>query len=209
MLYPRITKLNGKEALVNNEEMVGYREHMAQEHRTLFLNGVIGMKCASCGSGDIETMGLLLALDEFPYAPIKLVINSLGGSLDATFLLIDIMKIIESPVITMGIFSASAACLLLAAGSKRYLLSHSKTMLHLATGQMGGDYKDFAIQHKQMVDYQEKIIDILQKSGVKRNRDEILEDMDREFWLEPDEAIEYGLADEIFTPEKWKEMRDA
>jgi len=71
---------------------------------------------------------------------------------------------------------------------------------------MGGDYKDFAIQHKLMCDYQDKIVDILQASGVKKSKEEILADIDRDYWLEPPDALSYGLADEIMTKEKWGEM---
>ena len=198
MLYPRIIELNGKETLVESSQMCAYREHMTQKHRALFVGGVI--------SANDESRHLLLALDSMSHEPITLFIASPGGDLDVTFLFIDTMKLIQSPVITIGEFCASAACLILASGTKRYLYPHAKTMLHLATGQMGGDYKDFAIQHRLMVNYQNKIIDILIEAGVKKSRDEILIDIDRDFWLEPPDAILYGLADEILTKEIWEEM---
>ena|SRR3990167_8183068 len=198
MLYPRKTILNGKEILVEDSQMCGYKEHMTQNHRTMFLNGVI--------SGETDSRHLLLALDSLSHDPITINITSPGGDLDSTFLFIDIMKLIKSPVITIGEYCASAACLILASGDKRYLYPHAKVMLHLATGQMGGDYKDFAIQHKLMCDYQDKIVDILQEAGVKKSKEEILADIDRDYWLEPPDALSYGLADEIMTKEKWGEM---
>ena len=94
--------------------------------------------------------------------------------------------------------------MLLAAGSKRYLYPHAKVMLHLPSGQMGGDARDLEIQHRQMGVYRDKVIDILCDCGAKKNRTEILGDMDRDYWLEPQEAIDYGLADEILTPEIWR-----
>jgi len=201
MLYPRITKVGKTYLLVDDTMMVGYKEHMTQEHRTLFLSGVI--------SGEMDPQNLLLALDSPKvnpnHAPIKLFITSPGGDLESTFLFIDTMKTIQSPIITIGRYCASAACLILASGKERYLYPHAKTMLHLATGQMGGDYKDFAIQHKLMTSYQNKIVDILTDAGVKKTRDEILLDIDRDFWLDPQEAIDYGLADKILKPEIWRE----
>jgi len=185
MIYPRKTRLNGRDALVDDTQMVAYKEHMTQHHRVLFLSGMI--------TGEMDSQNLLLTLDSLSHDPIKLVITSPGGDLDATFLFIDAMKMIQSPVITIGRYCASAACLILAVGIRRYLYPHAKTMLHLATGQMGGDYKDFAIQHKLMINYQEKIIEILTEAGVKKSREEILVDIDRDFWLEPQEAIDYGL----------------
>ena len=198
MLYPRKTTLNGKERLVSDDQMCAYKEHMTQKYRTLFLSGAI--------TGETDSRHLLLALDTLSHDPITIAITSPGGDLDSAFLLIDTIKLIKSPIITIGEYCASAACLLLASGSKRYLLPHAKVMLHLATGQMGGDYKDFAIQHKMMVNYQDKIFDILIEAGVKKSREEILVDIDRDFWLEPQEAIDYGLADKIMTKEIWEEM---
>ena len=196
MLYPRVARIGEKDILVDASQMIGYREHMTQEHRILFLSGVI--------SGEMDSQNLLLALDSLSHKPIKLVITSPGGDLDTTFLFIDTMKLIQSPVITIGRYCASAASLILASGKERYLYPHAKTMLHLATGQMGGDYKDFAIQHKLMVSYQDKIVDILTEAGVKKSRDEILIDIDRDFWLDPQEAIDYGLADKVMKPETWQ-----
>lgn len=77
-------------------------------------------------------------------------------------------------------------------------------MLHLPAGQMGGDAKDWDIQHQQMIQYKNKIVDILIECKVKKTKEEILMDMDRDFWLNPDEAIAYGLADEIMTPAIWE-----
>lgn len=196
MLYPRIARVGEVDKLVSESQCVGYKEHMTQEHRILFLSGVI--------SGEMDSQNLLLALDSLSHDPIKIVITSPGGDLDTTFLFIDTMKLIQSPVITIGRYCASAACLVLASGEERYLYPHAKTMLHLATGQMGGDYKDFAIQHKLMVSYQNKIVDILTEAGVKKSRDEILADIDRDFWLDPKEAMDYGLADKILKPDIWR-----
>ena len=196
MLYPRITNLQGNDTLVEDTQCVGYKEHMADQYRILFLSGTI--------TGEMENHNLIMTLDTISHDPIKLIITSQGGDLDSTFLFIDTMKLIQSPMITIGRYCASAACLILASGKERYLFPHAKTMLHLATGQMGGDYKDFAIQHKLMVSYQNKIVDILTEAGVKKSRDEILTDIDRDFWLDPEEAIDYGLADKVLKSEMWQ-----
>jgi ATP-dependent Clp protease protease subunit len=161
-------------------------------------------------TGEYAFHDFLLAMDSPGvnpnHDPIKMIITSPGGDLDSAFLLIDTMKHLLSPVITIGRYCASAACLILASGKERYLYPHAKTMLHLATGQMGGDAKDWEIQHKQMMIYKNKIIDILTDSGVKRKRDDILRDIDRDFWMDSEETINYGLADEIMTSEKWSEF---
>ena len=197
MLYPRIARIGEKDVTIADYEMVGFKEHMTQEYRTLYLDGVI--------SGDSSPRQLLGALDTLSHDPIKLFITSPGGDLDTTFLFYDVMKRIQSPVITIGDYCASAAAILLAAGSKRYLSPHAKVMLHLPAGQMGGDARDWDIQHKQMEKYRKAVVDILRECGVKKSSEEILLDIDRDYWMSAGEAIDYGLADEILTKETWEE----
>ena len=196
MLYPRTTKINNKEVLVNTSQMVAYREHLTSTHRLLFLSGAL--------TGETESHNLLLALDSLSHDPIRIVITSPGGDIDSTFLFYDTIKLIQSPIETLGKYCASGAAILLAAGSKRYLSPHSKVMLHLPAGQMVGDAKEWDIQHKQMDTYRNKIVDILCECGALKSREQILADIDRDFWLEPKEAIAYGLADEIMTPKIWQ-----
>jgi len=201
MLYPRVARVGEHDMLVEDSQMTGYKEHMAQEHRILYIDGVI--------TGDSSPRQLLGAMDtprlNPNHEPIKLFITSPGGDLDITFLFYDVMKRIKSPVITIGDYCASAAAIILAAGSKRYLSPHAKVMLHLPAGQMGGDARDWDIQHRQMEKYRNKIIDILIECGAKKSKEEILNDIDRDYWMEPEEVIEYGLADEILTSKIWEE----
>jgi len=194
MLYPRKTETG---ELVTDEQLVGSREHLIKEHRVFFLSGPIG--------GDTEAHNTLLACDSISHEPIKIVITSPGGDLDSTFLLYDTIKLLQSPVWTFGRFCASAAVLILAAGQQRYLSTHARVMLHLISGQTGGDARDLDIQHRQMKKYEEQMVNILIECGVKKDRDTILRDIDRDLWLEPEESVDYGLADGIMTKEILKE----
>lgn len=201
MLYPRIVKLDSKEVLVEDSQCVSYKEHMLQEHRVLFFSGPI--------TGEMDSHNLLMALDSLSNDPIKLVITSPGGELDSAFLFYDTMKLVRSPIITIGRYCASAAAMFLAAGSKRYLFPHAKVMLHLPTNYFARDtaipVQDLEIIHRESKKYKERMIEVILGCGVKKSREELLADIDREFWLEPKEAIEYGLADEILTPGVWQE----
>jgi len=197
-MYPRTVELGGVAQLVSDDQMCGHREQMMQNHRIVFLSGVI--------DGTMDAQNLLLALDALSHDAIRLIITSPGGDLDTTFLFHDTMKLIQSPVETIGRYCASAAAIILSGGRKRYLFPHAKVMLHLPAGQMGGDARDWDIQHKQMTKYKNKIVDILCENGAKVGRERVLGDIDRDFWLEPQEAIDYGLADEVITPAKWQEF---
>ena len=199
MLHPRVAIVNGKEVKVEETECVGFREILSHEHRTLLLAGEI-----VC---ETESSNFLLALDTLSNAPIKVLITSPGGDLDTAFLLYDTMKLLQSPVITIGRYCASAAVMLLAAGSKRYLFPHSKTMIHLPTMKFEGDSRELEIQNQQMQSFRNTTVDILKECGAKKSKDEILADMDRNYWMTPQETIVYGLADEILTPEIWRELK--
>ena len=205
MLYPRIARVGEKDILVADDQMVGYKEHMTQEYLILYLDGII--------TGDPSPRHLLGALDtplvNPKHSPIKLFITSPGGDLDTTFLFYDVIKTIKSPVITIGEYCASAAAILLAAGNKRYLRPHAKVMLHLPSNYFAKDtaiqIQDMEIIQNQTKKYKERMVEILIDCGAKKSREEILIDIDRDYWMEPEEAIEYGLADEILTPNIWEE----
>ena len=188
MLYPRTVE---KGTPINDEQMVGAGEHLMTTKRICFLSGQF--------VGSMDAHNYLLALDSLSHEPIKLIITSPGGDLDSAFLLYDTIQLVKSPIYTLGRYCASAAALILASGtkSKRYLMPHAKVMLHLLSGQMGGDARDWEIQHRQMQVYEKKMIELLLECGVKKDYDEILHDIDRDKWLEPEEAIEYGIADKI------------
>ena len=192
MLYPRVTK-DGQP--VSDDQLVNAAEHLWATRRVVFLTGAIR------GS---EVLDMLMALDSLSSEPIKMVITSPGGELDSTFLLYDTIRLMKSPVLTLGRYCASAAVLILAAGQKRYLMPHAKVVLHLPFGQAGGDARDWEIQHKQMATYKEGMVAILQECGVKRTASVILSDIDRDFWLEPQEAIDYGLADKVMDKRTMK-----
>lgn len=189
MLYPRQTT-NGE--LVSDDQLVNVAEHFLT-HRMLFLSGQIGAA--------MEAHNLLLALDSISDKPIKLVITSPGGDLDSAFLLYDTIRLLRSPIWTLGRYCISAAAILLVAGSKRYLLPHAKILLHEPSGQMQGSAREWEIQQEQMRKYKSKMVDIFMECGVKVSREQLLFDVDRDFWLEPEEAIAYGLADEVMTGE--------
>ena len=198
MLYPRVDAL-GK--LVSDDQMVGHREHLTQQHRVLFLSGVL--------TGETESHNLLLALDSLSSAPIRIVITSPGGDLDSAFLFYDTMQLLRSPVYTVGRYCASAAALLLAAGQKRYLFPHAKVMLHTPKtylGSVGLADADLEVVHKEAKKYKAKMAEALIACGVRRTATELLVDIERaDFWLEPEEAIKYGLADEVMTKKTLEE----
>ena len=147
-------------------------------------------------------MAQLLHLEsEDPEKDIYVYINSPGGSITALFAIYDTMKYIKPDVATvcMGL-AASAGAVILAGGTKgkRYSLPHARIMLHQPAGGAEGTSKDIEIQAKLITDMREQINGLLAEftgQDVKK----ITEDTDRDFWMNAQEALDYGIVDEVLS----------
>lgn len=131
--------------------------------------------------------------------PIWLVIDSEGGFVNDGLGIYDVIKTIEAPVYTVGRSCFSMAAVLLTVGEKghRYLYPHSKVMLHLPQGSSSGDSEEVKIQAKELDKVKDVLVDILIENGVTKPRARILKDINREHWMDTQEAIAYGLADKV------------
>jgi ATP-dependent Clp protease protease subunit len=131
--------------------------------------------------------------------PISLYINSPGGDVLGLFGIYDAMQFVSAPVHTVCVGqAASAAAVLLAAGTAghRYVLPNARVLIHQPHGAAQGQSSDLEIAVTEMVHLRERIIDILtDRTG--QPRDRIKTDMDRDFILRGDDAVTYGLVDEI------------
>ena len=143
----------------------------------------------------------LLYLDSEKHEPIKLYINSPGGVVSAGFAIIDTMRMIASPVETVCVgMAASMAAVILACGEpgRRSLLQNSEVMIHQPLGGTEGQAADIAIVAKHILKTKDKIYKMLSAmtgQTVKR----IEHDADRNFWMDAEEAVKYGMADKIIT----------
>ncbi|MBW6431847.1 ATP-dependent Clp protease proteolytic subunit, partial [Patescibacteria group bacterium] len=130
---------------------------------------------------------------------IKIFINSPGGIVYSTLAIYDTIQFIKPDVQTICIgMAASGASVLLTAGKKgkRYALPNSRIMIHQPMGGAEGQATDISIQAKEILYLKDKIIDVMsQHSGQKR--DKVATDMERDFFMSPEEAKKYGLIDEI------------
>lgn len=149
----------------------------------------------------------LLYLDrEDPEQDIRLYINSPGGVIYAGLAIHDTMKLVRAPVSTISVgMTASFATILLAAGArgKRYVLPHATIHLHqpLLSGGMQGQASDMEIQANEILRLRARINDILAEyTG--QEREPIVRDTDRDLYMTAEQAVQYGLADEVLGAEQ-------
>ena len=144
----------------------------------------------------------LLFLDrEDPDRDIHLYINSPGGVITAGLAIYDTMRLIRPDVSTICVGSAaSMGTVLLSAGAKgkRYALPNSTIHMHQASGGAQGQASDIEIHARELLRVQDKIRQML-SSHTGQPYDKIARDSDRDFYLTPDEAKEYGLIDDVLA----------
>jgi ATP-dependent Clp protease protease subunit len=142
---------------------------------------------------------LLYLEREDPDKDISMYIQSPGGVINAGLAIYDTMQLIRSPVSTICIgLAASMATVLLCAGAKgkRYALPNATIHLHQAIGSAQGQATDIEIAAREIMRQQEIIRDILVKH-TGQSPEKIKHDTDRDFFLNPDQAVEYGIVDEV------------
>ena len=169
------------------------------KERVVFVVGPVEDQTANL------TVAQLLYLEsENPDKDINLYINSPGGSVSAGLAIYDTMQYIKPDVSTMRVGqAASMGALLLAAGTKgkRYCLPHSRVMIHQPLGGFQGQATDIDIHAREILKVREQLNEILAAhSG--QEIETIAKDTERDNFMSPEEALEYGLADQILDSRK-------
>lgn len=167
--------------------------------RIVFLVGPVEDQIAN-----LVVAQLLFLESENPDKDINLYINSPGGSVTAGMSIYDTMQFVRCEVSTMCIGqAASMGSFLLAAGApgKRYALPNSRMMIHQPSGGSRGVAADIEIQAKEILLMRERLNGLLaEHTGQTPER--IAEDTDRDYWMSPEEAEEYGMVDSVQRPRK-------
>ncbi|HZD67547.1 MAG TPA: ATP-dependent Clp protease proteolytic subunit, partial [Actinomycetes bacterium] len=138
---------------------------------------------------------------EDPDKDINLYINSPGGSVTALLGIYDTMQYIHADVSTTCLgFAASAAAVILAGGAtgKRFVLPHSTVLLHQPSGGAQGQSADIDIQAREILRLR-KLVDEILARHTGQPFERITNDTDRDFILSAEEAVAYGMADEVLS----------
>ena len=166
------------------------------EDRIVFLGSEVNDQVAN------SIMAQLLFLDKAgANQDIKMYLNSPGGSVTAGLAIYDTMQIIEPDISTYCLGQcASMGALLLSAGTagKRFALPHSRVMIHQPSGGMGGTAMDMEIQITETLSLKRKLEDIIAYHTGK-SAEEIAQATERDNFLSPEEAKEFGLIDHIVS----------
>ncbi len=150
-------------------------------------------------TANIVVAQLLHLAYEDPKKDIKLYINSPGGSVYDGMAIYDTMQYIAPDVQTIGIgLQASMGAFLLSSGTKgkRFVLPHSKVMIHQPSAGTQGKVTDMEIDLREGLAVKEMLAELLAKNtGQKLTK--VKSDMERDYWMTPEEAKAYGLIDEV------------
>ncbi len=166
------------------------------KHRTLVISEPVSSEL----TGKILPRLLLLEAED-PEAEVKVFINSPGGAVDDGFAIYDMMRFIRCPVTTIcvGLAASAATVILLGADEGRRLaLPNTRLLLHQPSQSMQGAASDIEISANEILRIRERINRLLvEKTG--QTPEQIMKDLNRDYWLPSERAVEYGLLDRIVT----------
>jgi len=169
------------------------------KERIVFMVGPVEDQVAN-----LVVAQLLYLESENPDKDVHLYINSPGGSVTAGMSIYDTMQFVRCDVSTMCIGqAASMGAFLLAAGAagKRYALPNSRMMLHQPSGGSRGVAADIEIQAREILLMRQRLNEVLARH-TGQTVERVAQDTDRDFWMSPEEAVEYGLVDVVQDPRR-------
>jgi ATP-dependent Clp protease, protease subunit len=180
----------------NNFE--NFMEKQFLEQRKIIISSSINQRLAE---RVIRTLFMLDGIDSTK--PITILINSPGGDVFSGYAIFDIMKAIKSPIITVVAgFAASMGSIIMLAAEKgrRYCLPNAKILIHqpLIGGIFEGRATEIEIQAKEIEETKQRIIKLyVECTG--QSKEKVAKDIESDYWMTAEEAVEYGLIDKIVT----------
>jgi ATP-dependent Clp protease protease subunit len=166
----------------------------------LLVNRIVFLGAAIDDNVTNVIIAQLLHLEsENPDADIAIYINSPGGDMNGLFAIHDTMRYINPDVATICVGqAASAAAVLLAAGTpgKRYALPNARVLIHQPHGGAQGQSTDMELAVAEMVEMRRRMVEIL-TTATGQTAERIIADIDRDYIVRGDQAVEYGLVDHV------------
>jgi ATP-dependent Clp protease protease subunit len=175
-------------------------DQLSFKSRFVFVFGDINHQVARA------TCERLIALAQHSDAPIRVLISSPGGHVESGDAIHDTIRFISAQVTTIGtgwVASAGTHIFLAADKERRLCLPNTRFMIHQPGGGAGGPATDIAIQAKEILRTRERIARAIAKQTGKPY-DKVIVDMERDFWMSPKEAIDYGIVARVI--ESYKDL---
>jgi ATP-dependent Clp protease, protease subunit len=175
------------------EKVESLAEQLSFKARFVLVFGEINHSVARA------TCERLIALTQESDAPINVLISSPGGHVESGDAIHDMIRFVRSPVTTIGtgwVASAGTHIFLAAPKNRRVCLPNTRFMIHQPGGGAGGPATDIAIQAKEILRTRERIARVIAKQTDQPLK-KVLADMERDFWMNADEAIEYGIVSRV------------
>lgn len=165
------------------------------DSRLILLFGEINEKVAR------ETTAQLLALSETSHEPVRLVISSPGGHVESGDAIHDMIRFVGAPVTVIGtgwVASAGVHIYLAAARERRYCTPNTRFLLHQPMGGIGGSAVDMEIEAREILKMRDRLNRVI-ASETGQTLDQVARDTDRNHWLTPEEARDYGIVSHIVS----------
>ena len=200
-------EINNRYVLPTIEEKTSYGFKRLDPYTKLFEERIIFLGQAIDDTIANDVMAQLLTLESMdPDRDIMMYINSPGGSFTALTAIYDTMQFVRPDIMTICLGqAASAAAILLAGGTKgkRMALPNSRILIHQPYSEGGGQASDIELQAKEILRMRELLETMLEKHSTK-TKEQISADIERDKILTSQEAVEYGLIDQVLTSRKAK-----
>ena len=200
-------EINNRYVLPTIEEKTSYGFKRLDPYTKLFEERIIFLGQAIDDTVANDVMAQLLTLESMdPDRDIMMYINSPGGSFTALTAIYDTMQFVRPDIMTICLGqAASAAAILLAGGTKgkRMALPNSRILIHQPYSEGGGQASDIELQAKEILRMRELLEIMLEKHSAK-TKEQISADIERDKILTSQEAVEYGLIDQVLTSRKAK-----
>ena len=170
-----------------------FLEEKAFKSRTVLVFGAINDQTAA------DTVRRLIALDAASDAPIDMLVSSPGGHLESGDTVHDVVRFINAPVRMIGtgwVGSAATHLFLAVPKERRFCLPQTRFLIHQPSGGAGGQATDIAIVAREIIKARERIARVIARE-TGHPLDKVQIDIERDNWMGPEEAIEYGLISRI------------
>jgi ATP-dependent Clp protease protease subunit len=175
------------------EKPEGIIEQLTFKSRFVLVFGEVNHSLAQ------KTCERLIALSVDSADPITVLISSPGGHVESGDAIHDMIRFVRSPVTTVGsgwVASAGTHIFLAAPKERRVCLPNTRFMIHQPGGGAGGPATDIAIQAREILKTRERVARVISRE-TGQTLDKVLADMERDFWMNAAEAIEYGIVSRI------------